>query len=80
MCKVCKAHYEEVFDTNSDVYLALLQIEPTPIGPVLPTPAALMFNRSVRGLMPKLSRPLCNVICLIILTHACIHIYYLHLC
>ena len=45
------------FDSNNDVYLALLQICSTPIGPGLPSPVSLMFSRPIRGLMPKLSRP-----------------------
>ena len=53
--KLEKYDIETCFDTSHDVYLALLQIYSTPIGPGLPSPAALMFNRPVRGPMKKLS-------------------------
>ena len=46
------------FDTNNDVFLGLLQIRSTSIGPGLPNSAALLFSRSLGGLLPKLSRPL----------------------
>ena len=45
------------FDTNKHVYLGLLQIHPTPICPGLPSIVVLIFNRPIRGQMPKLSRP-----------------------
>ena len=48
---------KKCFYSNSDVYLAWLQICLTPIGPGLKSPALLMFNRPIRSLMPKHSRP-----------------------
>ena len=45
------------FYTNNYVYLALLQICSMPIGPGILNPAALMFNRFIRGVMQNLSRP-----------------------
>ena len=43
-------------NANCNVYLALLQIFSTLIGQELPSPVALMFNKPVRDLMPKLIR------------------------
>ena len=43
------------FETNNDVYLAVLQMTSTFIGPGLPSAAALVFNRPIRGLILKLS-------------------------
>ena len=54
--KFIKWTVKKCFDTNNDVYLALLQILSTPNGPLLGSPAALIFNKPIRGLMPKLSR------------------------
>ena len=39
---------KKCFDTNNDVYLALLQIHLTSIDPGLPNMAALMFNTPIR--------------------------------
>ena len=39
------------------MYLVLLQICSSPIGQELPSPAALLFNRPIRGLMPTFNRP-----------------------
>ena len=39
---------QKCFDTDNDVYLALLQIHSTLMGPGLPSPAALMFNIQIR--------------------------------
>ena len=43
--------------------MALLQICTTPLGPGLPSPATLLFNRQVGGIMPVLD---CKLI-----EHAC---------
>ena len=45
------------FASNKDLCLALWQIHSTPIGPEPPSPTALMLNRPIRGIMPKLGRP-----------------------
>ena len=39
------------------MYLALLQISSSTTGPGLLSPAALLFNRPSRSILPKLSRP-----------------------
>ena len=36
--------------------MALMQIGSTPISPVAPRSATLLFNRPARGLLPKFSR------------------------
>ena len=43
-------------DTKSDMHIALLQIRSTPLGQGLPSPARLLFNNPIRGIMPILSR------------------------
>ena len=58
MSKTHKAHYKERFDANNDAHVTMMQIHSMLIGPGLPSPAALMFNRPVRGQIPKLTRPL----------------------
>ena len=39
-------------ESGRDIYMALLQICTMPLGPGLPSPATLMFNRQVWGIMP----------------------------
>ena len=51
-------HCEEIFSTNNDLYLVLLQILSTSIGPGILISAASRFNRPITGLIPKQSRPL----------------------
>ena len=41
---------------NTNIYMALLQIRSTPISPRIQRWATLLFNRSARGLLPKLIR------------------------
>ena len=48
-------------DTNSDIYIALLQIRATPLGAGLPSTATLLFKHPIRGMMPILNRPLINL-------------------
>ena len=59
--KVCiqlvKQTMRKCFQTNTDVCLTLLQIRLTPLGPRLPCPATLLFNRPARSLLLKLNRP-----------------------
>ena len=40
-----------------NIYMALLQVSSTMMGPGLPSPTALLFNRPARGLLPIFSRP-----------------------
>ena len=50
MFKMCTM--KKCFHTKTDLKLALPQIRLVPIGPGLPTPAVLLFNRPIRGIMP----------------------------
>ena len=43
--------------------MALLQIRTTPLGPGLPSPAMLLFNRQVQGIMPVLDHKLVGQDC-----------------
>ena len=47
-------------DTNNDVSLSLLQIRSTPIGAGL-SPAILLFNRPIRGLLFQMNRKSINI-------------------
>ena len=49
------------FDSGSDVHIALLQKRTTPLGQGLPSPATLLFNCPVRGIMPVMDRPPINI-------------------
>ena len=42
-------------DSSGDINMALLQIHRTLIGQGLPSPAALMFNGQVHGIMPVIN-------------------------
>ena len=55
--KNSKVEHKIYFDTNADIYMALLQIQSTLLGPGLLILAMPLLNRPVRGLLPKLSRP-----------------------
>ena len=41
--------------------MAMLQIRTTPLGQGLPSPAMLLFNHPVRGIMPVMDRPPINI-------------------
>ena len=56
MYQIYQADTQKCFDTKSDPPIALLQIRSTPLGPVLPGPATLLFSYPVRGIMPILTR------------------------
>ena len=58
MYTVCETCHKKYFDTNIYIYLDLLQIHSTIIGPGLLGPATVMFKGAIRGLMLKISRPL----------------------
>ena len=47
---------KKCFDTGSDIHIALLQIRSTTLGQALPSPATLLFNHPVRGIMPIIDR------------------------
>ena len=48
---------KKFIETNTDIYMALLQVRSTPVGPCLPSLAAQLFNKPARDLLPKFSRP-----------------------
>ena len=45
---------------GGDIHIAMLQMGTTPLGQVLPSPATLLFNCPVRGIMPVMDRLLIN--------------------
>ena len=45
------------YETNAGIYTSLLQIKSTTISTRLLSRATLMFNRPVRSILPRLSRP-----------------------
>ena len=54
MYQVYKAYIQKCADAGGDINITLLQIWTTPLGQGLPSPATLMFNRQVHGIMPVL--------------------------
>ena len=51
--KVC---HQKCINAKSYIYVALLQIRSTPLGPGVPSPAMLLFNCPIRGIMPIINR------------------------
>ena len=43
-------------ETNEDIHIALLQIRPIPLEPGLQSPATLLFNLPIQGIMPIINR------------------------
>ena len=58
--RIIKTSAQKYIDTNADTHVALLQIRSTPLGQGLTSPATLLFNCPIRGIMPLLIRPLIN--------------------
>ena len=52
--KFIKDTFQKCADLGRDINMALLQIRMTPLGQGLPSPATLMFNGQVYGIMPVL--------------------------
>ena len=52
--KFIKCTFKKCADSGGDINMALLQICTTPLGQSLLSPATLMFNRQVHGIMPVL--------------------------
>ena len=52
--KFIKCMLKKCTESGRDIYMALLQICTMPLGLGLPSPATLLFNRQVRGIMPVL--------------------------
>lgn len=44
---------KKAYDDNKDPYLALLEFRTTPINKNLPSPAELLYNRKINGLLPN---------------------------
>ena len=55
-----KCTMKKCFDSGSDIHIALLQIRSTPPRQGLPSPATLLFNCPVRGIIPIIDRPQVN--------------------
>ena len=54
--KFVKYTLKKCFDSMLDPHIALLQICMTPLGQGLPSPAAMLFNCPIRGIMPITDR------------------------
>ena len=54
--KFLKGYYQKCTDTKSNIHTVLLQIPSTPVRPGLPSPAMLLFNHPIRGIMPITDR------------------------
>ena len=50
-----KGHFK-CADSSGDIHMVLLQICTTPLGQGLLSPATLLFNNSVHGVMPVIDR------------------------
>ena len=59
--QVHQTHYKKCLDSSGDIHMTMLQIRTTPLGLGLPSPAMLLFNCPVRGIMPVMDRPPINV-------------------
>ena len=59
--KVIKCTIKKCSDSGGDIHMAMLQIRTTPQGQGLPSPAMLLLNWPVRGIMPVMDRPPINV-------------------
>ena len=56
MHKICKAHTKKCFVSRSYPHTALLQIQMTPLGQGIPSPATMLFNHPIRGIMTVINR------------------------
>ena len=55
--KFIKCTLKKSFDSRSDPHIVLLQIPTTQLGQGLPSPAMMLFNFLIRGIMPVINRP-----------------------
>ena len=67
--KLTKQTLKKCFVTKSDPHTALLQIRLTLLWPGLPSPATLLFNHPIRGLMLTINRPPTGVLMMNITRH-----------
>ena len=54
--KFIKHTIKKCLDSGGDIHMALLQMRTTPLGQDLPSPATLLFNCLVCGIMPVIDR------------------------
>ena len=54
--KFVKCTMKTCIKTNGDIHIALLQVRATPLESGLPSPAMLLFNCPIQGIMPILNR------------------------
>ena len=59
--KFFKCSIKKYIYGTKDINLTLLQIQSTPGGVRLPSPATMLFNRSISGLLPQRSRAPINI-------------------
>ena len=55
--KFVKCTLKKYFDSRCDPHIALLQKGMTPLGQRLPSPATMLFNHPMRGILPLINRP-----------------------
>ena len=61
MYQMCKIHDQKCTDDNQNTNLALLQIQSTPVGWGLLSPAVMLFNRPIWSLLLQISRAPINI-------------------
>ena len=59
--KFVKCTIKKCTDTNQETNLALLQIQSTPVGEGLPSPATMLLNRPTQELLPQKNRAPINI-------------------
>ena len=59
--KFVKCTLKKCCESRSDTHIALLQIQMTPLGQGLPSPATVLFNCPIRGIMQVINRLLIHV-------------------
>ena len=59
--KFIKHTIKKCSDSGDDIHMAMLQIRNTPLGQGLPSPAMLLFNCPVRGIMSVMDRQPINI-------------------
>ena len=59
--EACIKFIKKCTDSSGDMHMAVLQIRTTTLGQDLPSPAMLLFNHPVRGIMPVMDLPPINI-------------------
>ena len=59
--KFIKCTKKKCSDSSGDIHMVLLHIRTTPLGQGLPSPATLLFNHPVCGIMPVMDRKPINI-------------------